>query len=158
MSGHDGALRPASQRTKQRDRQHLPLSDANGNEVKDGTTLTLSTLTEGKISTGLYIKNISGKQTAGNPSIDITNMPNGSFGTCSFGSCLPAWAKGGVYQSSSCVVEANAQAQDIATEWVPAAYGDWTATMQIEVREVKTTTKFGITQSTLAKSPATAPR
>lgn len=122
--------------------------DANGNEVKDGTTLTLSTLTEGKISTGLYIKNISGKQTAGNLSIDITNMPNGSFGTCSFGSCLPAWAKGGVYQSSSCVVEANAQAQDIATEWVPAAYGDWTATMQIEVREVKTTTKFGITQST----------
>ena len=35
--------------------------DANGNEVKDGTTLTLSTLTEGKISTGLYIKNISNK-------------------------------------------------------------------------------------------------
>lgn len=38
--------------------------DANGNEVKDGTTLTLSKLENGQISTGLFVKNISGKQTA----------------------------------------------------------------------------------------------
>ena len=122
--------------------------DANGNEVKDGTTLTLSKLENGQISTGLFVKNISGKQTAGNLSIDITNMPNGSFASCAFGSCLAAWTTAGAYESAKNVVEANADAENIATEWVPAAYGDWTGTMQIEVREVKTTTKFGITQST----------
>lgn len=109
--------------------------DANGNEVKDGTTLTLSKLENGQISTGLFVKNISGKQTAGYLSIDITNMPNGSFVSCAFGLCLPAWAKGGVYESAKNVVEANADAENIATEWVPSAYGygDWTGTIQLVV-------------------------
>lgn len=117
--------------------------DANGNEVKDGTTLTLSKLENGQISTGLFVKNISGKQTAGYLSIDITNMPNGSFTTCSFGSCKPAWTTGGVYESNKNVVEADADAENIATEWVPAAYGDWTGTMQLVVLGVNKN-KFGI--------------
>ena len=117
--------------------------DANGNEVKDGTTLTLSKLENGQISTGLFVKNISGKQTAGYLSIDITNMPNGSFASCAFGSCLPAWTTAEVHESAKNVVEANADAENIATEWVPAAYGDWTGTMQLVVLGVNKN-KFGI--------------
>ena len=117
--------------------------DANGNEVKDGTTLTLSKLENGQISTGLFLKNISGKQTAGYLSIDITNMPNGSFASCAFGSCLPAWTTAEVHESAKNVVEANADAENIATEWVPAAYGDWTGTMQLVVLGVNKN-KFGI--------------
>lgn len=117
--------------------------DANGNEVKDGTTLTLSKLENGQISTGLFVKNISGKQTAGYLSIDITNMPNGSFASCAFGSCLPAWKTAGAYESARNVVEADADAENIATEWVPAAYGDWTGTMQLVVLGVNKN-KFGI--------------
>ena len=117
--------------------------DANGNEVKDGTTLTLSKLENGQISTGLFVKNISGKQTAGYLSIDISNMPNGSFTTCSFGSCTPAWTTGGVYESAKNVVEADAPVEDIATEWVPSAYGDWTGTIQLVVLGVNKN-KFGL--------------
>lgn len=117
--------------------------DANGNEVKDGTTLTLSKLENGQISTGLFVKNISGKQTAGYLSIDITNMPNGSFASCAFGSCLAAWTTAGAYESAKNVVEANADAENIATEWVPVAYGDWTGTIQLVVLGVNKN-KFGI--------------
>lgn len=117
--------------------------DANGNEVKDGTTLTLSKLENGQISTGLFVKNISGKQTAGYLSIDITNMPNGSFASCAFGSCRPAWTTAGAYESARNVVEANADAENIATEWVPVAYGDWTGTIQLVVLGVNKN-KFGL--------------
>lgn len=123
--------------------------DADGNEVKDGSIITLSTLTQNgqgqdQISTGLYIKNVSGDQAAGSLSIDISEMPEGSsFISCAFGSCLPAWTAKGVYESSSSVVAADALAENIATEWMPATYGEWTATMQLEVRRVSTN-RFGV--------------
>lgn len=110
--------------------------DANGNEVKDGTTLTLSTLTDGQIKTGLYIKNTSGKKVAGNLRIDLTNMPNGSVSSCGFGLCMN-YPTASVVDGSNGVIEADAAAFSDQTEWIPTTYGDWTATMQLIVREVK---------------------
>ena len=113
--------------------------DADGNEIADGTTLTLTTITEGaygpQISTGLYIKNVSGAQAAGSLSIDISNMPNGSFGSCAFGSCLKPWEVADSYESSKTIVKAD-NVENIQTEWIPADYADWTATVQLETRFV----------------------
>ncbi len=118
--------------------------DANGNEVKDGTTLLLNKYDAEKkyISTGLFIKNTTFEKVAGNLRIDINNMPNGNFSSCGFGQCL-------IYKSpqsvdgSNGIIEADAAAFDAFTEWLPDTYGDWTATLQLVVRDLKVETRFG---------------
>ena len=122
--------------------------DADGNEIADGTTLTLTTITQGangpQIPTGLYIKNVSGAKTAGSLSINISNMPNGSFASCAFGSCLPAWPVAGIYESAKKIVDATDPAENIETEWIPDDYADWTATVQLETRAISSS-RFGQT-------------
>ena len=122
--------------------------DANGNEVKDGTTLTLSKLELNQqgvyqISTGLYIKNISGADAAGNLQIDLTNMPNGSVQSCGIGACVVSKPEEKILNGASGIIAADEPAFSDQTEWIPDTYGDWTATIQLVVREI-TKNQFGM--------------
>lgn len=135
-------------------------TDSLGNEVKDGSTVVLDQFDGKQISTGLYIKNTIGARAAGSISENISEMPNGTFSSCAFGQCLMPWTTAGTYESYQGVIEGDAGIQPITTEWIPAdgGYATWTATLQINVREVAQKTMFGVTTYSAGEIIGTGPK
>lgn len=137
--------------------ESLVFVDANGNVVPDGTTIELRDVEGGdidpmtgetaalQIPTGLSVRKVTDGKVAAQMNIDISSMPNGSFQTCSFGSCLPEWTKAGVYTSSKNIV--TKELEPITTEWYPEAYATWTATLQIQYMKIEPN-RFGLEQAT----------
>ena len=121
-------------------------ADAKGNVVSDGAVIELRDVEGGEIDpmtgeagalqipTGLSVRKVTDEKVAGQMLIDISAMPNGSFQTCSFGSCLPEWTAAGVYTSAKTIV--SSEQEPITTEWYPAAYATWTATLQIQYMDI----------------------
>ena len=141
----------------QEEEQALVFVDAKGNVVSDGAVIELRDVEGGEIDpmtgeagalqipTGLSVRKVTDEKVAGQMLIDISAMPNGSFQTCSFGSCLPEWTAAGVYTSAKTIV--SSEQEPITTEWYPAAYATWTATLQIQYMDI-VPNRFGIDQAT----------
>lgn len=116
--------------------------DADGNEVPDGTVLTVSQLNEsGQMVVPLRVQNVSGQKAAASIYETIADKPNGEWQTCAFGNCLTLSKNG---YSPKSVAEAGYD-RSIQTEWIPTpgAYAEWTATLQIHVFNIVTKTQFG---------------
>lgn len=113
-------------------------TDAQGNELADGDTVVASVYdaTKQQIKVPLGIKNISGKKAAGSLTVDLKNMPNGSFTTCAFGNCSANPAQSAAYLDAT----GNYSESDLNSEWKPVegSYATWTATLQLQKRAVKT--------------------
>lgn len=124
--------------------------DAEGNEVTDGTVITVTEMNEeGQMVVPLYVKNVSGEKAAVSMYETIDQMPGGVWQTCAFGNCMQLSETG---YSPKNVVDADYNAS-IQTEWKPEAgqYATWEAKLQIHVFNIVTQTKFGVTTETVGK-------
>lgn len=120
--------------------------DAQGNVIADGSTITLNKYENGQISSGLFVKNISGEKVAGNVNFDLSQMPNGTFSSCVFGLCRTQEGATSSWDSTKGIKQADAPAEDMLTEWIPepGKYASWTCTFQLVTREItQKVTKFG---------------
>lgn len=109
--------------------------DANGNEVPDGSVITVNTIDEwGEMIVPLRVKNVAGSKAAASMYEDIDAKPNGDWQTCAFGNCVMLGKSG---YSARTVASATFN-EDIITEWIPqeGAYATWEATLQIHVFNV----------------------
>ena len=116
--------------------------DANGNEVADGSVITVSELNaEGQMVVPLRVKNVSGQKAAASIYEEINEKPGGEWQTCAFGNCQTMTQNG---YSPKSVVDADYE-KSIQTEWIPEAgkYAEWTATLQVHVFNITTKKQFG---------------
>lgn len=116
--------------------------DRDGNEVPDGTVLTITTLnSEGQMVVPLVTKNVSGEKVAVSMYEVIDDKPNGGWQTCAFGNCMALNASG---YSAKSIVAAD-YSGDIQTEWEPeaGAYASWTATLQVHLFNVVKKEQWG---------------
>ena len=124
------------------DLESFIFTDLQGNEVKDGTTIVVNTLNdEGQLVVPLKAKNMSGEEMAVSMYEDIDQKPNGDWQTCAFGNCM---ILNGTGYSPKNIMDADYNA-DIQTEWIPAGYGTWEATLQIHIFNITTKKQFGAT-------------
>ena len=117
-------------------------TDLEGNEVPNGTVITVSELNEkGQMVVPLYVKNASGAKSAVSMYETLDAMPNGDWQTCAFGNCMILHETG---YSPKNIVAANYNAS-IQTEWIPVEeeYATWEATLQIHVFNIVTKSSFG---------------
>lgn len=117
---------------------------ADGTVVPDGSVVNVSEpyvdedFGDYYIPSGLYLKNISGKEVGVKLYLTPVALPSGSFQICCMGDCQAsagAQSKSGVY--------AKDYKEDLMLEWIPAKstdYGTATATITTAVCEVKGTT------------------
>lgn len=127
--------------------------DEQGNEVADGSVLTVSTFTHNdetgtvELKVPLRVKNIAGVKSAVSMYEVIDAKPNGQWQTCAFGNCMALYGTG---YSPKNVVNENYEA-DIMTEWItePGNYASWSATLQIHTFNIETkVTPWGAVQET----------
>lgn len=118
--------------------------DGQGNEVADGTVITINELDEnGQMVVPLFVKNTAGQKAAVSMYENIDAKPNGIWQTCAFGNCMMLSETG--YSPKNIVAEDyNASIQ---TEWIPeeGQYATWEATLQIHVFNITTKKQFGQT-------------
>lgn len=115
--------------------------DEQGNEVADGSVLTVSTFTHNndtgkdELKVPLRVKNNGGVKSAVSMYEVIDAKPNGQWQTCAFGNCMVLYGNG---YSPKNVVDGNYEA-DIMTEWIaePGKYASWSATLQIHLFNVE---------------------
>ena len=126
--------------------------DADGNEVADGSTITVRDITlvddwDGETEmmiVPLWIENVSGEEAAAGLYEMIDDMPNGTWQTCALGNCMVLTQTG--YSQKS--VTETGYLEPIDTEWLPVAgdYPVWEATIQIHVFNIVEKTTWGVTQ------------
>ena len=110
--------------------------DKGGNTVANGTSLTVSELTEDEImgnfiTTGLSVKNTSGSNASVRISYQIETLDNGLFQICFPSSCIPKTTTGS-FETTKGEMAAG-EVRDLQCEWFPIAYGTCKATLAIEV-------------------------
>ena len=118
--------------------------DEQGNIVPDGAVITVSSLNEeGQMVVPLFVKKASDEKAAVSLYETIDDLPNGTWQTCAFGSCVILSASG--YSPRAIIYDQ--ELQDIQTEWIPeqGMYASWTA--QLQVRRMNTQSKFGVEQA-----------
>lgn len=127
----------------------LIFTDADSNEVQDGSTFVVDTIVEDpytggeQMLVGLFIKNTTGSSVGCKMLLDLTQMPYGSL-SCCFGLCK-ILDKPGNYESSKCSLGAGV-ALSVATEWFPGENkkdGVWEAVLQPCVLEASTNKVIG---------------
>ena len=125
--------------------------DQQGNEVPDGSTITIRDITldewDGETEMmviPLSIENVSGQEAAAAIYEVIDDMPSGSWQTCALGNCRVLTQTG---YSQKSIAEAG-YLEPIDTEWFPnpGNYPVWEATLQIHVFNIVEETKFDVTQ------------
>lgn len=132
----------------QTDLETFQFVDKAGNVVPDGTTLTVSEVENGdkglQISTGLFIKNTSGKEQAIGMNYDILTLPNGNYSICFPGQCED-YPSVGLITKGPFIVEASETPEDLQAEWIltPNVYGTSTVTIQALIYEVSSKIIFG---------------
>ena len=110
--------------------------DKGGNTVANGTSLTVSELTEDEImgnfiTTGLSVKNTSGSNASVRISYQIETLDNGQFQICFPSSCITKTTTGS-FETTKGEMAAG-EVRDLQCEWFPKAYGTCKATLAIEV-------------------------
>ena len=112
--------------------------DKSGNAVADGSTITVSELTEDEflgnyINSGLFVKNTSGEAAVARVVYTISQIDNGSLQVC-FPVTCNSKADAGTYETSSGTLQAG-ERHDLESEWFPTAYGTCQATYRLEVMQ-----------------------
>ena len=110
--------------------------DKSGNTVANGTTLTVSSLTEDEImgnfiSTGLSVKNTSESNASVRISYQIETLDNGMFQICFPSSCITKTTTGS-FETTKGEMTAG-EVRDLQCEWFPEAYGTCKVTLALEV-------------------------
>lgn len=118
------------------DSSTLRFVDKSGNTVANGTSLTVSELTEDEImgnfiSTGLSVKNTSGANASVRISYLIETLDNGLFQICFPSSCITKTTTGSFKTTNGEM--AAGEVRDLQCEWFPEAYGTCKVTLAIEV-------------------------
>lgn len=117
--------------------------DADGQEVKDGATLTVNTATQDEFGeilmlSGLSIKNVSDEAVSASIHVNIKSISNGKLQICFPTACI---AKDAACTFVTNGVELAAGAvRDLQTEWLPTEDGKCVVTYQIEL--MKQTVEF----------------
>ena len=104
--------------------------DKAGNEVPDGTELTITeTEDDGwggvMMKTGLYIKSSQSGTVYGSMAYDVLEISSGAFQVCFPENCT-SQSKTGEYETPAGTVKT----EDIQAEWLPEAYGTAKVTLQ----------------------------
>lgn len=110
--------------------------DKSGNAVADGTSLTVSELTEDEImgnfiTTGLSVKNTSGANASVRITYQIETLDNGRFQICFPSSCITKTTTGSFETNKGDM--AAGDVRDLQCEWFPEAYGNCKVTLAMEV-------------------------
>ena len=110
--------------------------DKSGNTVANGTSLTVSELTEDEImgnfiSTGLSVKNTSDSKASVRISYQIETLDNGLFQICFPSNCYTKTTTGSFVTSKGEMTAG--EVRDLQCEWSPVAYGTCKVTLAIEV-------------------------
>lgn len=101
-----------------------------GNEVADGSVITVSELKDGQISSGLYVTNTTSDVIYVAVEYDIQTLPNGSSQICFPMNCVSQDAAG-TYETQSGTMKAN-ETKSLQAEWMPEAYGTSTVVYTIK--------------------------
>ncbi len=126
--------------------------DAAGNELTNDTVITRTDITEDPfgdsyISSGLYVKNVSGGIAYLKMESAVTQLPSGTTHSICFpGNCINHTAVG-TYESKDPEGEANESVSDMRAEWInKGVEGTCTVTYTIKVYEYegKQPNNFGI--------------
>lgn len=126
----------------------LKFVDANGKEVKDGSTVTVDKVEDDgfgtlQIPTGLFVLNTSSEKQGVGLTFTISEIPNGSMSVCFPKNCLN-YETVGSYDNGTDLMDAN-QNKTLQTEWFPAEKGTTTATFTISRHKVEKKTVMGVT-------------
>ena len=120
--------------------------DAAGNEVADGTVITVNkvetnVLDELQMVIPLHLKNVSAASAAVGIYESIDAIPNGWWQTCPLGNCMYLTASG--YSPKAIVGAGSTVAID--TEWLPeeGQYATWEAQLQLSVFNIVYKEQFG---------------
>ena len=110
--------------------------DKGGNTVANGTSLTVSELTEDEImgnfiSTGLSVKNTSDSKASVRISYQIETLDNGLFQICFPSNCYTKTTTGSFVTTKGEMTAG--EVRDLQCEWSPVAYGTCKVTLAIEV-------------------------
>ena len=110
--------------------------DKGGNTVANGTSLTVSELTEDEImgnfiSTGLSVKNTSDSKASVRISYQIETLDNGMFQICFPSSCITKNTTGSFVTTKGEMTAG--EVRDLQCEWSPEAYGTCKVTLAIDV-------------------------
>lgn len=107
-----------------------------GNEVPDGSEITVSDYENGQISSGLYVTNTSMVGQNFTIEYDIKTLPNGSSQICFPIACTQQTSVG-TYET---VKEGSSlragETRDFQAEWKPTAYGTSTVTYTVKYYNV----------------------
>ncbi len=114
--------------------------DSNGNIIANGSTITVSTLTEDDfagthISSGISVLNTTASTAAVGLDLTISQIDNGSLSCCFPTNCSAQTAVVSGLDNGSDIMEASEQ-RDFHTNYYPTAYGLCTATFQLKVYNV----------------------
>lgn len=140
----------------QTDLQTLQFVDKDGKVVENGSVIAVDQLEKeefepdalGFISTGLSVKNTTPQEVGVGLIVSVQKMDNGAAQFCFPKTCQEIKAKGTFSQNGSLTANVT---QDVATEWFPAAYGECTMTLKLQVLKIKT--KFPPSYSFVADGP-----
>ena len=118
--------------------------DRDGNVVPDGTTVTLSEVTDEEdfetgefyqvMYAGLSVRNTINAQAALRVLADVTRLDGGTYQLCFPINCMST-TEAGLITTEAGMLAANA-VQDLLTEWFPAGEGGCDVAMKIQVMNV----------------------
>jgi len=113
--------------------------DANGNEIADGSTVTVTTGTDNGegvhvMFSGVSVKNVSGgTSTYVKVNYTINQIDNGAFQICFPVTCNTRSAVGSYETSAGSL--SDGEVRDIQSEWLAEAYGTCNVTLQLETQK-----------------------
>lgn len=115
--------------------------DKNGNEVKDGTELTITDFEEDgwggvMMKTGLYVKSRQSGTVYGSMLYNVIEMSNGAFQVCFPENCTQTENTGEVETPMG-----EVKTEDIMAEWMPESYGTAKVTLQPKTYKYNSVTK-----------------
>jgi len=105
-------------------------AEENGNEITDGSTITVSTLENGLISSGLYVANTTSDGKYISIGFEIKSLPSGSHQICFPMNCTQQ-QKADTYETPYGSMKGNTT-KTLQAEWLPASYGTCTVTYTIK--------------------------
>lgn len=140
----------------QTDLKTMQFVDKDGKVVENGSVITVNQLEKdeldedalGFISTGLSVKNTTPQEVGVGLIVSVQKMDNGAAQFCFPKTCQEIKAKGTFSQDGSLTANVT---KDVATEWFPAAYGECTMTLKLQVLKIKS--KFPPSYSFVADGP-----
>lgn len=113
-------------------------TDADGNEIADGSTITVNTLEADAewdtMDSGLFIKNTLSSVSWVEIVYEITTIDNGTHEICTQTVCNSD-TKAGSYTYPSIVTMKAGATQDMYAEWYPTAYGTCIITYQLKRKQ-----------------------